>query len=117
MITSTMIEMALSHVNDPDLGRSLIELGMIENIAIDGKKVSFDLVLTTPACPMKKRMSDDCVNAIHEYVDREAEVTVNLTSRQVEQPDPHSLMPGEHGGCQFGCIAGQDRCIGRIDGC
>ena len=72
MITSTMIEMALSHVNDPDLGRSLIELGMIENIAIDGKKVSFDLVLTTPACPMKKRMSDDCVNAIHEYVDREA---------------------------------------------
>ena len=54
MITSTMIEMALSHVNDPDLGRSLIELGMIENIAIDGKKVSFDLVLTTPACPMKK---------------------------------------------------------------
>lgn len=80
--------MALGHVNDPDLGRSLTELGMIENIAIDGKKVSFDLVLTTPACPMKKRMSDDCVNAIHELVDREAEVTVNLTSRKVEQPDP-----------------------------
>ncbi|MBQ0160061.1 MAG: Mrp/NBP35 family ATP-binding protein [Bacteroidales bacterium] len=94
MITSTMIEMALSHVNDPDLGRSLIELGMIENIAIDGKKVAFDLVLTTPACPMKQRMSDDCVNAIHEYVDHEAEVTVNLTSRQVQQPDPHDLVPG-----------------------
>ena len=94
MITSTMIEMALSHVNDPDLGRSLIELGMIENIAIDGKKVSFDLVLTTPACPMKKRMSDDCVNAIHEYVDREAEVEINLTSRQVEQPNPQDLVPG-----------------------
>ena len=44
-----MIEMALSHVNDPDLGRSLTELGMIENIAIDGNKVSFDLVLTTPS--------------------------------------------------------------------
>ena len=42
MITKTMIEMALSHVDDPDLGRNLIELGMIENIAIDGKKVSFD---------------------------------------------------------------------------
>lgn len=89
-----MIEMALSHVNDPDLGRSLIELGMIENIAIDGKKVSFDLVLTTPACPMKKRMSDDCTNAIHEYVDHEAEVVINLTSRQVEQPNPQDLVPG-----------------------
>ncbi len=93
MITTTQIEMALGHVNDPDLGRSLTELGMIENIAIDGKKVSFDLVLTTPACPMKKRMSDDCVNAIHELVDREAEVTVNLTSRKVEQPDPKDEFP------------------------
>ena len=94
MITTTQIEMALSHVDDPDLGRSLTELGMIENIKVDGKKVSFDLVLTTPACPMKKRMSDDCVNAIHEYVDRTAEVSINLTSREVKQPDPHELVPG-----------------------
>ena len=86
--------MALSHVDDPDLGRSLTELGMIENIKVEGQKVSFDLVLTTPACPMKKKMSDDCVAAIHEYVDRNAEVTVNLTSREVKQPDPHELMPG-----------------------
>lgn len=86
MITTTQIEMALGHVNDPDLGRSLTELGMIENIKVDGTKVSFDLVLTTPACPMKKKMSDDCVNAIHELVDRNAEVEVNLTSRP--QPDP-----------------------------
>ncbi|MBQ7710284.1 MAG: Mrp/NBP35 family ATP-binding protein [Bacteroidales bacterium] len=85
MITKTQIEMALSHVDDPDLGQSLVQLGMIENIAIDGKKVSFDLVLTTAACPMKKKMSDDCVAAIHEYVDREAEVTVNLTARPRQQ--------------------------------
>jgi 5-methyltetrahydrofolate--homocysteine methyltransferase len=62
-----MIEMALSHVDDPDLGQSLIQLGMIENIAIDGTKVSFDLVLTTPACPMKSKMKEDCIKAIHEY--------------------------------------------------
>lgn len=86
MITTTQIEMALGHVNDPDLGRSLTELGMIENIKVDGMKVSFDLVLTTPACPMKKKMSDDCINAIHEMVDRNAEVEINLTSKP--QPDP-----------------------------
>lgn len=85
--------MALSHVNDPDLGQSLIHLGMIENISIDGLKVSFDLVLTTPACPMKQKMSDDCVNAIHEYVDRNAEVKINLTSRKVETPSPNELFP------------------------
>ncbi|MBR1799516.1 MAG: Mrp/NBP35 family ATP-binding protein [Bacteroidales bacterium] len=91
MITSTQIEMALSHVNDPDLGQSLTSLGMIDNIKIYGKKVMFDLVLTTPACPMKKRMSDDCIQAIHEYVDHEAEVEINLTSRhpqhKAEEPD------------------------------
>ncbi len=78
--------MALGHVNDPDLGRSLTELGMIENIKVEGRHVSFDLVLTTPACPMKKKMSDDCIAAIHEMVDREAEVDINLTSRP--QPEP-----------------------------
>ena len=69
MITTTQIEMALGHVNDPDLGRSLTELGMIENIKVEGKK-----------------MSDDCIAAIHELVDREAEVEINLTSKP--QPDP-----------------------------
>lgn len=91
MITKTQIEMALSHVDDPDLGQNLVQLGMIENIVIDGKNVTFDLVLTTPACPMKQRMSDECVKAIHEFVDREAEVTVNLTSRKVEQPDTKAM--------------------------
>jgi len=86
MITTTQIEMALGHVNDPDLGQSLTSLGMIENIKVDGLHVSFDLVLTTPACPMKKKMSDDCIAAIHELVDRNAEVEINLTSRP--QPDP-----------------------------
>ena len=92
-ITKTMIEMALSHVDDPDLGQSLTQLGMIENIAVDGLKVSFDLVLTTPACPMKSKMKEECINAIHEYVDRNAEVEVNLTSRKIEQPKPEEMFP------------------------
>ena len=92
-LTKTMIEMALSHVDDPDLGQSLTQLGMIENITIDGMKVRFDLVLTTPACPMKSKMKEDCINAIHEYVDRNAEVEVNLTSRKVEQPKPEEQFP------------------------
>ena len=92
-ITKTQVEMALSHVDDPDLGQNLMKLGMIENIEIEGLKIKFDLVLTTAGCPMKKKMSDDCVNAIHEYVDRAAEVTVNLTTRKVEQPDPKEMFP------------------------
>lgn len=93
-ITETQIKMALSHVNDPDLGKSLVELGMIENIKIEGKKVAFDLVLTTIACPMKKMMKEQCIEAIHEYVDHEAEVEVNLTARQMQQPTQEEMFPG-----------------------
>ena len=43
---------ALSTVEDPDLKRELVTLNMIQDIAIDGNKLSFKVVLTTPACPL-----------------------------------------------------------------
>jgi ATP-binding protein involved in chromosome partitioning len=72
---------ALSTVNDPDLGKDLVSLGMIEDLQIDGNKVSLKLVLTTPACPMKDKMKNDCIQAIQSRVDPYAEVEVELISR------------------------------------
>ena len=72
---------ALKHVNDPDLRKDLISLNMIEGIKVDGNKISFRLVLTTPACPLKAKMKQDCIDAIHQYVDKDAEVDIELTSR------------------------------------
>ena len=92
-ITKTQIEMALSHVDDPDLGQNLVQLGMIENIAIEGSRVSFDLVLTTPACPMRAKMSNDCVEAIHQYVDPNIEVVVNTTARVQPAPNKNAMFP------------------------
>lgn len=83
-ITVTQIELALSHVDDPDLHKDLVSLGMIQNIKIDGAKVSFDLVLTTPACPMKNKMKQDCIDAIHEYVDPKIEVEVNISAKVMQ---------------------------------
>ncbi len=79
--TIEKVKEALSQVNDPDLKRDLMSLKMIENISINGKTIGFDLVLTTPACPMKQKMKDDCIDAIHRVVDKDAVVEVNLTSR------------------------------------
>ena len=72
---------ALRHVDDPDLRKDLVTLNMIENIAIDGYKVTFDVVLTTPACPLKNQIRQACVDAIHQFVDPAVEVVVNMTSR------------------------------------
>lgn len=77
------IKKALSKVLDPDLKRDLIALNMIENIQIEGSIVQFDLVLTTPACPLKAEMKHACEQAI-KGLDGSIEVQVNLTSKVVQ---------------------------------
>jgi len=72
---------ALGHVNDPDLKKDLVTLNMIDNIGIEGTKIKFRLILTTPACPLKDKIKKDCIDAIHTYVDRDAEVEIEVTSK------------------------------------
>ena len=79
-ITKEKVLAALSHVDDPDLKKDLVTLGMIRDLEIKDKKVSFSVVLTTPACPMKDAIHNACVNAVKLMVDKEAEVLVNMTA-------------------------------------
>jgi len=69
---------ALRHVNDPDLHKDLVTLNMISNIEVSGNKVSFKVTLTTPACPLKEKIKKDCVEAVHQYVSKDAEVHVEM---------------------------------------
>lgn len=86
---------ALRHVQEPDLGKDLVTLNMIQDIQIEGLAVSFTLVLTTPACPMKEHMRQACVNAIRLMVDPQAEVQVNFTANTTtKRQDPGSMLPG-----------------------
>ncbi len=79
-MTNQDILKALGNVQEPDLGKDLVTLNMVKDIAIDGKNVSFTVVLTTPACPLKDMIKNACINAIKILVNKEAEVTVNFTS-------------------------------------
>jgi len=47
---------ALSKIVDPDLHKDIVTLGFIKDVRIDGGAVSFRIVLTTPACPVKEQM-------------------------------------------------------------
>jgi ATP-binding protein involved in chromosome partitioning len=71
---------ALSNVQEPDLGKDLVTLNMIKDIVIDGNNVSFTIVLTTPACPMKDMMQRASENAVKLLVNKAAIVQVNFTS-------------------------------------
>ena len=63
-ITKEQVVEALKNVIEPDLKKDLITLNMVENIEAEGKNVSFTVVLTTPACPMKAMIQQACINAI-----------------------------------------------------
>lgn len=55
---------ALSTVQDPDLHKDLVTLKMIRDLKITGNEVSFRIVLTTPACPMKNKMEREARAAV-----------------------------------------------------
>lgn len=92
MITEEKVLAALGYVDDPDLGKDLVSLGMIKNVKIDGLDVSFDLVLTTPACPMKDSMANACKTAISTMVSEDAKVDINLTSNVQESRDTNTVL-------------------------
>ena len=86
---------ALSTVNDPDLRRDLVSLNMIEDVKVDGGDVSFTVVLTTPACPMKGVIEGDCKKAVS-ALDNVSNITINMTSRVVSTRSPANkqTLPG-----------------------
>lgn len=95
MITEAAVLQALSNVQEPDLGKDLVTLNMVKDIKINDKQVSFTIVLTTPACPMKDMMSKASENAIKLLVDKEAKVTVNFTSNTTSiRKDGQQILSG-----------------------
>lgn len=63
-ITKEIVLSALSKVEDPDLHEDLVTLGMIHNLEIKDEAVSFTVMLTTPACPMRGKIEKDCREAV-----------------------------------------------------
>lgn len=94
-ITKEQVLKALSYVEDPDLGKDLVTLNMVSDIVIDGTNVSFTVILTTPACPMKDAIQKACENAIHHLVDKDADVHITMTSDVTSRrKDNGKVLPG-----------------------
>jgi ATP-binding protein involved in chromosome partitioning len=81
LITRENILDALRNVEDPDLKKDLVTLNMIEDLVIEGNKVNFTVVLTTPACPMKEMLENACRNAVKHFVSKDAEINIKMSSR------------------------------------
>ena len=85
MINEQVVLKALSQIIDPDFNRDIVSLGFIKNMKLEGAKVSFDIALTTPACPVKsefQRQAEQFVGAVPGI----KEVKVNMTSQPFQRP-------------------------------
>ncbi len=85
---------ALSTVEDPDLKRDLVSLNMVKDIVADAGQVSFTVVLTTPACPLKEKIRQDCEDAVRKVVGEGPEIKINVTSSVTTLRDNAPLLPG-----------------------
>lgn len=91
MTTEKILE-ALRNVQEPDLGKDLVTLNMVKDVLVEGNHVSFTVVLTTPACPMKDMMRTACENAIKLLVNKTATVTVNFTAQTTSKRSDAGLV-------------------------
>lgn len=94
VMTREQVIDALRHVQEPDLGKDIVTLDMVKDVAISGNDVSFTVVLTTPACPLKELIRSNCVNAIKAHVDEAANVNVNFTANTTtKRNDAGAVLP------------------------
>src|SRR5438477_4524884 len=93
-MTNEDILKALSNVKEPDLGKDIVTLNMVKDITIEGNYVSFTIILTTPACPLKDMIRNDCINSIKKLVNKDATVNVKFISdTTTRRSDNGALLP------------------------
>ncbi len=94
-VTREQVLEALESLIDPDLGTSVVQAGFVKNLEIREGRVSFDLELTTPACPLKSQFQKRAQELVG-GLEGVKSVEVRLTSRvrQAQQASQKPLLPG-----------------------
>ena len=63
-VSREMVLAVLRKVQEPELNNDLVSLNMIDNLVINGDRVSFNIILTTPACPLKTRIENEARSTV-----------------------------------------------------
>jgi ATP-binding protein involved in chromosome partitioning len=93
-MTKEKVLEALGNVQEPDLGKDIVTLNMVKDIEIEGNYISFTVVLTTPACPLKDMIKNACINAVKLLVNKEAVVNVKFTANTTtRRNDAGTVLP------------------------
>jgi ATP-binding protein involved in chromosome partitioning len=97
-VSDSAILDALRPIVDPDFGKSIVDLGFVKNVQIDGSDVSFAIELTTPACPVKaefEKAARERVVALDGVENVHVTMTSNTRGRDLSAAAPQSeILPG-----------------------
>ncbi len=92
--TEAEIKAALKGVQDPDLHKDLVELGMVKDIRSQGKSIELTVELTTPACPLKEKIAGDVKAALTSRLNT-TDIKINMTANTTRvQKTAVDLIPG-----------------------
>jgi ATP-binding protein involved in chromosome partitioning len=93
--TEAQIIEALRPVEDPELHRSIVDLGMVRFVRIDGQSVQVEIALTVPGCPLKNEIQRRVGEAVHAFDDvQSVDVTFDVMSDE-ERARVRELMVGD----------------------
>ncbi|MGB1247871.1 MAG: Mrp/NBP35 family ATP-binding protein [Chitinophagales bacterium] len=93
-ITKENILKALSRVEDPDFKQDLVSLKMIKDVDCTDTTIAFTVELTTPACPLKEKIRQDCEDAIREDFGGEVGLAINMTANVTSARNPNiNILP------------------------
>ncbi len=94
-VTEAAVLNALRPIQDPDFKKSIVDLGFIKDLRIEGDHVAFSIELTTPACPVKEKFQEEARAAVL-ALDGVERVDVNMTAstRGSRGPDRAAVLPG-----------------------
>lgn len=84
---------ALKNVKHPELKEDVVALGMIENIKIEGKKISFDLLAKRRNDPLISSLRKACVSAILRFVDSNAKIKGNINIIEPPKEPKKEILP------------------------
>ena len=83
MNTREQIYKALQKVEDPDLKKDLVSLNMVKKVEVKNKHISIEIVLTTPACPLKEFIKGKIIDAVTEEIGNDYELEIEMGSSVV----------------------------------
>jgi ATP-binding protein involved in chromosome partitioning len=94
VLTESAVIDALRAVQEPELGRDIVTLDMVKNVAIDGTAIAFTIELTTPACPLKDEIEGNARAVLTGIGAETVEITWGAMVRRAQPRQAEQLLPG-----------------------